>query len=393
MTRTRTSRTETAPGDPPVPERLAQANAHDAAFRAGTGRARRRDEAVGAPLRRLGSLFETVLQANAAIACERGGAQGVVFGWLDAVGEDAFAAAVRHPRRPLMAVGLAVGLPALLADAFGALFCESAVMPGVGDPGGEGSRLGSGGSLASRLVRLRSGARDGAFDLQDESFRPADPARAHASQVCALLATEFLFLHQCQHVFGGHATAAAALSDRPYAVLAGGPRPVDAECRLERLQHEIHADTWAAMAMAGLLCRGSTVLLTPRDLDALALEPVHALGLAIVGAFLVEAELAGATGDASSLDHPPPLVRWAAISSVVAANLTATDASVAWRAAAGPVVADARSFQHRLRPVHPFIESLAAEPDAADGAASDLLDSMRIRRPQLRWMHELTVLD
>ncbi|MFO1051102.1 MAG: hypothetical protein U1F36_02665 [Planctomycetota bacterium] len=327
----------------------------------------------------LGARFDEVLRCNEETARVRGGTDGTVFDWLDADPADPLTLVARHPQRSLCALGISRSLPSLLADVLGAAFCDPHFLPDIGAASKEIVRIDAG-DLLQRVIAARSGVPAALDGFLDESLRPLDDRRARAAELCARLALEFEFLHLLQHVLGGHTTDAASLGGAAPQALCNLPRAVDANRRLERHQHEVHADTWAATALARMLRRGHTILVAADAIAQAPLDPLRALALGIGFARRIEQATPVAIEPWATSDHPTPPLRLAAIGEVLGENLAALDLELG--------IAARAAFDE--------FGATSSDADSVASASSDaaaVLASLRERTPRLRWAHQLVVPD
>ena len=360
----------------PVDERPAWIDqALDASFRARLGRRLQR-RSLAPHERARTAAFDALLHLNAApAACG--------FGWLATARDDVIAAAVRHPVHAFGAVGLAAGLPALHRLACEAIFAEPSLLPLVGEIAFETPRASQGGTWTARLL-----------DPPDDTApRPRDATRARAAALAAALATEFVVLHQCQHLFGAHFERLADEGAPGSLVTTPRVRPAARAARQRGL--ELHADAFAMTALAQLLARGHSLTCSAAEFDAAGVEPERLLALAVLVALVLEAEGAAHVAEGAELDHPSPVLRLVAMVELASATVAATAPDSAERLRVGAKAAreDLREISLAMRPRHPFVAAIFTPDDEQESTAKRVLDALRHEAPALGWRHELVVPD
>jgi hypothetical protein len=339
--------------------------------------------------------FESILAANAETAATRGGVEQMVFGWLDTEPADLLGAVLRHPRRAVCAIGMSAALPRVLVGAAGLCLSQGEFLSDLGEAGAEQGAARFDRDLVGSVLGVRCAAVDGRFGLLDESLRPRDETRARAAEFIGLLALEFTFLHDLQHVLGGHTAAGSALDGKPAFEFRARPSCAPAATAADRALFELQADTWAMAALVRLSARGHSLLLTATEVRAAVLDPLRALVAAFVLAVRVRHELEARDGCPASecLDHAHPLVNWLAVHRAVTRNLGDDEPLLAQALHA----LEAEGTRHLDWLSHRFDRAMGAvradepTPLSAIESAEALCEAIRTRHPRLRWMHRLAI--
>ncbi|MGE3879404.1 MAG: hypothetical protein AB7I19_10115 [Planctomycetota bacterium] len=369
--------------------------AMDGLFRRQFGRRRLRSGEETAGLTEIRRRFESILDANAETAATRGGVEQVVFGWIETEATDLFGSVLRHERRSVCAIGISAAIPGVLVGAAGLCLCQRDFLPDLGDASAEHGPATFDRDLAGTVLGAQCAAVDGRYGLLDESLRPRDETRARAAELIGLLALEFAFLHDLQHVLGGHTDSGSSSNGQPTLVYPSRPSAWPTATAADRTLFELQADTWAMAALVRLLSRGHSLLLTAADFQTATIDPVRALVAAFALAQRVrhETRAADACAEGEALDHAHPLVHWLAVHRSVARNLGDDEPQLAQalHALEAEGVAHSEWLSQRFDRATSASRADDPTPLSAGESAQALCEAIRTRHPRLRWMHRLAI--
>lgn len=199
------------------------------------------------------------------------------------------------------------GVPALLADWYGAILSHPALLPHIGNPAREKVCVENLSGGIVRTLRAQGGRPHPAYQaVQNPRLTPYDDERTRYSLLLFFLGMEFIFLHEIGHVVAGH------LQLGPYRTFSATAR-ASPQVDDEVLALELDADLFAASTLAAsIIEHRETILLPPKELTGSTSFLLEALSLALSALFLIEADRVVAER-VTITDHPTPQVRLASV--------------------------------------------------------------------------------